>query len=107
MRDHHLDRVAGLQLVAHPVREQPAPDPLYRHHPVSFGRRGAERVIAPDFLAIDRCAERQVLTRAERERLPKLCRNFKSDRIGVRSFRNDFGDLQRVEVDAHYQTASG
>ena len=38
VRRHDVDRVAGLQLVADPVGEEPAADPLDRHHPVAARR---------------------------------------------------------------------
>ena len=98
VRHHHVDRVAGLQLIADPVGEQPAADALDGHHPVGLVGRGAQRVIAAHFLAVDRRAKRQMLTRLERESLAQLGRDFEADRIGFGGLRDDLRDLQRVEM---------
>ena len=48
-----------------------------------------------------------MLPGAKRKRLAQFLGNFEADRIGFGGLRNDLGDLQGMEVDAHYQVASG
>ena len=105
--DHHLDRVARLELVADPVREEPAADALDGNHPVPVRRRRTQRIIAPYFLAVDRRPKRQMLSGPEAKSLAQIRGNFEADRIGFGGLRNDLRDLQRMEVGAHYQVASG
>ena len=70
-------------------------------------RRGAERIIAPHFLAVDGRPQRQMLARLERERAAKLGRNFEADRIGFGGLGDDLRDFQRVKMHVIYQVASG
>ena len=46
------------------------------------GGRGAQRIIAPHLLAVDRRAQRQMLAGLEREAVAQFGRNFEADRIG-------------------------
>ncbi len=101
VRRHDVDRVAGLQLIADPVGKQPAADALDGHQPVIVVGRGAQRIIAPHFLAIERRAERQMLPRPERELVAQLGRNFEADRIRLVRLRHDLRDPKRVEMLGH------
>ena len=50
------------------LEKTPAGDPLDGHHPVLLVGRGAQRIIAPHFLAVDVGPQRQMLAGLERER---------------------------------------
>jgi hypothetical protein len=107
VRRHDFDRVAGLEAIADPVRKNAAGDALDRDHPVLLGRRSAQRVVAANFLTADGRFQRQMLPGFEGESVAKFGGDFEADRIGFGGLGNDLRDLQRVEMRAHYQVASG
>jgi hypothetical protein len=110
VRRHYIDRVAGLELVSDPVGEQPAANTLDGHHPVALVRRGAERVVSPYFLAVERRAKSQVLPCAKCKLVPQRGRHVEADTVRLACLRDDFRDPQCVEVLGHmvrYQVASG
>src|SRR3954454_24325007 len=107
MRNHDLEGVAGPETVRNPVGKKTAADPFDSHHPVVVGWSGTERVIAPNFFAVDYLPKSKVLACPEFENVAKFRRDFKADRIGLCGLLNNLSDLQLMKVDAHYQVASG
>jgi hypothetical protein len=54
---------------------------------MALARRAADRVRASDFLAVDRCAHADVLTRREAEGIAQLVRHIERDADGFTAFR--------------------
>ena len=77
----------GLQIVADPVGKHPAGDALDGDHPVLVVGRGAERIIAPHFLAADLRLERQMLPGLEREGLAQARAECRSGSSSLRRSR--------------------
>ena len=82
----------GFRLVADPVGKDAARDPLDGDHQILVGRRGAQRIVAPHFLAADLGPQRQMLPGLEAERVLKLLRHFEADRIGFVGLGHDLRD---------------
>ena len=109
VRRHDVDRVAGLQTGRRPSWKR-APPPIRLTVTIQsrLVGRGAERIIAAHFLAVDGRAQGQMLAGLEREFVAKLGRNLEADRIGLGGLGHDLRDPQaRGNARPSYQVASG
>ena len=108
VRRHHVYHIARLQIVADPVGKNAPGDPLDGDHPVPVGRCGAQRIVAPHFLAANVRSQRQMLASLERESFAQLGRNIEIGSNWLRqSPERSRRHAARGNAPPSYQTASG
>jgi hypothetical protein len=107
VRLHHVDPLAGPQIVVRPVGKEAAGDPLDRHLELALLRRDAERIVAPNLLSADLRPERQMLAGPEAEGLAQFGRHLEPDRFRLGGLVDDLGDGEAVESYAHRPPLNG
>src|SRR4051794_27388198 len=100
-RRHYLERLARPDRLAEKPGEAPAGDLLHRHPELAVVEPGADRIGAPQLLALVLDLQRQVLAGREAIGLSERVRHREGDRHRVRSLRTDLRDRERVEVRGH------
>ena len=98
---HHLQRVAGLERVVDPGREDAARHLADADAQLAVGRAGADRVRAALLAAGDDLLQRQVLALGEAELLGELGRDVERDDDRLFRFGSHALDAQGMEMKRH------
>ena len=102
LRRHHLQRVAGLQGAVDPVGEDAALHLAHAHAQLAVVDAGADRIGAPQVLALDVLAQREVLALREAEDTSQFFRHLEGDDHGLGGVGLDPAHAQGMEIEVSW-----